>query len=80
MLRLAALGFSDRAIAAKLNFTIHAAAIRISGLRDKLGRFDRGMLPGLGLLLGVVTAEEIRDAALDFLRSTGADCAGARPR
>lgn len=67
LIRLAALGYSDKTIGIMLGITTNSVKAYMQQLRKKLGSFDRDMLPGIALLLNIVTISEITQRALEFL-------------
>jgi hypothetical protein len=68
LLRLGALGWNDKAIAAELGIAPNSVKVYFARLRKRIGRFDRAMLPGIGLLLGIVSLADITRWALEFLQ------------
>ena len=68
LIRLGALGLSDKGIAEELGIAPRTVTFYFSKLRMRLGNFERGQLAGLGLLLGLVSIADITREALQFLQ------------
>lgn len=69
LIRLGALGLSDKAIASELKLSANSVKVYLSTLRRKIGHFDRALLPGLGLLLGFVSIADVTRGALRLLQA-----------
>lgn len=59
VLKLGALGHPDQAIARMLGVQSNSVKTYFVHIRKKIGKFNRSMLPGVGLLLGIVSAEDL---------------------
>lgn len=67
LVRMGALGYSDKQIAAELGLSINTVKVYFHKTRDRIGSFERTMLPGIAVLLGLVSIEEIIQVAQEFL-------------
>jgi len=67
-LRLGALGYSDKGIADQLDISHNTVKQYLQNTKCKIGRFERHMLPGICLLLGIVSIADITREALLFLQ------------
>lgn len=70
VIRCAARGLSREETAKELGISPGTVSHHLANLRYKLGSFDRVLLPGMGLLLGLVTPEEVMAGAKKFLDET----------
>lgn len=80
LIRLGALGLSDKAIAGELGIGPRTVTFYFSKLRMRIGNFDRGMLPGIALLLGLVSIADVTRGALQFLQRFEVDPPALTPR
>lgn len=69
LIRLGALGLSDKEIATELGLSIRTIQDYFADLRHELGPFNRTALPGMALYLGLLTVGEIKAAAAKLLGS-----------
>lgn len=69
LIKLAALGFSDKEIADKMNLAPRTIKQYIIRMRDRLGGIPRKLLPGIGLLFGLISISDLTGPALVFLQS-----------
>jgi DNA-binding CsgD family transcriptional regulator len=64
ILYLGALGYSDKNIAKKLGIGGPTVKVYFHVLRQRIGAFDRAMIPAIGIALGLVTVDELIDRAV----------------
>ena len=67
LIRLGAMGLSNHEIAKELGLTEHSVKQYFVRLRLKLGGFHRNMLPGIGLLMGLVSVADVTRKSLKVL-------------
>lgn len=67
IVRMGALGLNDQEIANRLGISKSTVSVYLYKLRLKIGSFEREMMPGIGILLGLVTVAEITGEAMEFL-------------
>ena len=67
LIRLGAMGLSNQEIAKELGLTEHSVKQYFVRLRLKLGGFHRNMLPGIGLLMGLVSVADVTRKSLKVL-------------
>lgn len=67
VIRLGALGLSDKEIATELDLSACTVKEYFSDLRFHLGSFNRTALPGIALCLGILTVRELKAPAEKLL-------------
>lgn len=67
MVRLVAIGYSDKQIAIETGVAYNTVKRYVIRLRHSLGGIPRFMFPGLGLLLGIVSISDLTNSALEFI-------------
>lgn len=73
IIRLAALGNSDKQIASQLGIATNTVKQYFRLCRQKVGNFDRLMLPGIALLLRLASIADICGPALSLLQDLTPD-------
>ena len=68
VMRLCATGYSNYEIGRKLHITEHTVNSNMGNLKAKLGDFHRRAIPGMALILGLVSVSDIARAGLEFLQ------------
>ncbi len=67
IIRLVAIGYSDKQIATETGIAHNTAKRYIICLRQILGGIPRFMFPGLGLLLGIISISDLTTPVLEFI-------------
>lgn len=78
LIRLGALGLSDKEIATELGLSVRTVQDYFADLRYELGPFPRTALPGMALHLGLLTVEEVTAPAAKLL-AKGDPCPSKGP-
>lgn len=65
---MGALGPSDKQIATELGLSLNSVKLYLAKVRVKLGPFERAVLPGIGLLLNLVSVADITREGLVLLQ------------